>query len=230
MILFSLLYSLVFWLSLFTIIIVLIVFPFYWLVRLLCKLLLLISLVRVKVTGLDNLPKEKPYILAANHPGFIDFLVHYSIFPVKFRFVVAYTFFKLPFFRRFVTKMRFIPLGEEKRKKLVMEGTAAAIFSALKSKDIIFTFPEGQRLKEPGESIAKFRTWCARIAQTTGVPVVPIAVKGSEKILPKMKFLMHPGQVKVVVGQPIVLDNNVSSHAATEKLQKTIQDLYDSIR
>jgi len=157
-------------------------------------------------------------------------LVHYIIIPIKFRFVVAYTFFKVPIIRRFVKKMRFIPVGEKKGRKLVMTGTAAAIVSAMKNKEVLFVFPEGQRKKEPGQDIAWFRAWTARIAQATEVPVVPIAVKGSEKILPKMRFIMYPGTVRVVLGKPIYLERDLSPEAATKKLQKAVQVLYDSLR
>lgn len=223
-------HSLIFWSTLFILLVFLSFYPTHIMLRFVANILLAIGLVKVKVKGLENIVQGQGIILAANHPGFIDFLVHYKIFPFKFRFVIAYTFFKVPILRRLVTKMKYIPVGEEKRKKIVMTETAAKIIFALKKNEPLFVFPEGQRKKEPGEVMARFRPWAARIAQATDVPVVPIAVKGSEKILPKLRFLMYPGTVKVLIGKPFYLDKKLSAQKATMKLQQAIQDLYDSIR
>jgi 1-acyl-sn-glycerol-3-phosphate acyltransferase len=222
-------HSLIFWSMLFILLVLLSFYPTHSMLRFVSKILLAVGLVKVKVKGLENVPKGEGMLLAANHPGFIDFLVHYKIFPFKFRFVIAYTFFKVPILRRLVTKMKYIPVGEEKRKKIVMTETAAKIIFALKKNEPLFVFPEGQRKKEPSEVMARFRPWAARIAQATCVPVVPIAVKGSEKILPKLRFLMYPGTVKVLIGQPFYLDKKLSPQKATMKLQQEIMRLYGEL-
>lgn len=220
-------HSVVFWVALFTLMPLLAIYPTTFFIRLISRILLIIGLVKVKVAGLENIPRQhQGLILAANHPGFIDFLVHYKVFPIKFRFVVAYTFFLVPIIRRFVKKMNYIPVGEKKGRKLVMKGTAVAIISAMKNKEVLFVFPEGQRKKEPGQVMARFRDWTARIAQATGAPVIPIGVRGSEKILPKMRFIMYPGTVEVVIGKPIYLTKDMSANEATQKLEREIMALY----
>lgn len=201
------------------------------LTRIFSRFILVVGLVGIRVRGLENIPRGRGMLLAANHPGFIDFLVHYAVFPVKFRFVLAYTFFQAPIIRSMVARMEYIPLGEgeEKNRRVTMEKSGAAILAALRNNEVLFAFPEGQRKKEKGEVMARFRTWTARVAQAAGVPVVPVAVRGSEKVLPKMKLIIRPGKIKIAVGKPIYFTKDISPELATEKLQRAVLDLYNTL-
>src|SRR3989339_363578 len=166
---------------------------YFQVTRFFARILLLIAGVRVEVRGKEYLSSADGSILAVNHPGFIDFLVYYVVVPFRFRYVIAYTFFQAPLIRFLVRKMGYIPLGErpEKRRRISIIGSGAEIIGAIKKGDILLVFPEGQRKKEPGEVMARFRTWTARVVQLTGVKIIPMAIRGTETILPKMRFILY---------------------------------------
>jgi len=199
--------------------------------RFCAKVLLLLAGVRLKVTGRENVPRGRGVMIAINHPGFIDFLAHYAAFGFPFRLVVAYTFFKVPFFREMVTRMRFIPLGEEegKYRRVGMDLSGLEMLNALRNGETLLVFPEGQRKKEPGEVMARFRSWTARVAQKADVQIVPAALRGSETILPKLRFILRPGVIKIKVGQPLTFAKDLSPEMATGQLQTAIFNLYQTI-
>jgi 1-acyl-sn-glycerol-3-phosphate acyltransferase len=199
--------------------------------RFCARILCVIAGVRLKVSGLENVPRGRGALIAINHPGFIDFLAHYAVFDFPFRLVVAYTFFKVPFFREMVTRMRFIPLGEEegKYRRVGMDFSGVEMLGALRGGETLLVFPEGQRKKKPGEVMARFRTWTARVAQTAGIPIIPAALRGSETVLPKMRFIIHPGTIRIKVGAPLTLAKELSAGAATARLQEAIFDLYQTV-
>ena len=201
-------------------------------ISLVSKLLLFLAGAKVEMSGLDNIPLNEGVILAANHPGFIDFAVHAAAIPMDFRFVLSYTFYKLPFLKQVVKNAGYIPVGTgpEKRYKVSMLESSGAIVSALKQKQILFIFPEGQRKKNQGEVMAKFRDYPSRIAVAARVPIIPIAVKGSENILPKMKFLLQgEGVVRIRIGKPINFSPDLPALDAANQLQQGIMDLYKTL-
>jgi len=186
----------------------------------------------VKVTGegKDNLPGDTAYILASNHQSALDLASVMCALNVPFRPVIAEGFFRAP-----VPSLNYvirkcgclpIPAGPSSNfKKRIDE-----IVKVLSEGESILIFPEGITTQE-GE-LRRFKWGVSQIALNSGRPVVPVAIKGTNRILPsfftlfrnilakqptrlgllfvfiKILFYMFygfsPGNAKVAVGKPMI--------------------------
>ena len=62
-------------------------------------------------------------------------------------------------------------------------------------------FPEGTRT--PDGRLQEFKSGSFKIAVRAGVPIVPVSIRGTFKLLPKTTLAPRPGRVEVVIGKPI---------------------------
>ena len=62
-------------------------------------------------------------------------------------------------------------------------------------------FPEGTRT--PDGNLQEFKQGAFKIAVRAGVPIVPVSIRGTFKLLPKTTLAPRPGRVEVIIGQPI---------------------------
>lgn len=182
-----------------------------------------------KTKGIENIPRDKPFISAANHAGFADDL----IMPItilrytnkKFHIFVNSRFYKNFFLRRFFYRYGCIPvnvskdvLDEEARKATNKRAFDEAIQS-LKKGEVFGVFPEGGR--SPDGSLQKAKSGVAKVALTARVPVVPFGIKGSYEIMPKGAKFPKFRRADIVIGKPIYFDK----YYGKEKDYKTLEEV-----
>ena len=185
----------------------------------------------VYVKGKENLPKNGPCIIAANHNSHIDTMVLMSIFPLaqinKVRPVAAADYFLsnkyLAWFS--LNMIGIIPLSRKPRKS---EGHPfAKVDEALHNGDIVIIFPEGTR--GDSEAIQPFKTGVAHLASSfKDIPIVPIYMNGAGKCLPKGEALFVPFTIGVNVAEPIYFKDD-DKKAFTGTLEASIKKLESEI-
>ena len=91
----------------------------------------------------------------------------------------------------------------------------------------IMTFPEGTRSRD-GE-IKSFKQGTFYLAIKSGVPIVPVSIIGSGQIMPKRSLRISPGQIKLVIGEPIEVKNFdiEKRHELIEKVRNIIIKNYN---
>ncbi len=156
-----------------------------------------------KVDGLKNIPKDRAFILAANHQSFLDPLVISAVvIPVINKKI---HFFALKegwwnFFGAYIT-MKWagcIPVGRTKRSRRSALNQA---LNFLKNNEVVGIFPEGTRTST-GE-LLKARTGVAKLA-LRGVPVIPLGITGTFGLWPRQhKFPKFKRAVKIKIGKPM---------------------------
>ncbi|HEY3319139.1 MAG TPA: MFS transporter [Planctomycetota bacterium] len=176
---------------------------------------------RYEVKGAENLPKTGPAILAANHASFIDpillgcatsRIVQYTMYASYYRS------FAHPLFRF----LRCIPVDEQ--------STLAALKANVRSLQrgaCIGIFPEGHvsddgRL-QPAQGGALF------LAQRSGAPVVPVAIKGNYQALPRGAWIPRPAKITVIVGTPFTVDKDLSREQVAERAQQMMVDIASAL-
>jgi len=176
-------------------------------------------LFRLRATGLENLPADGGFVLAANHTS------NFDPWPLG-----------LPLLRqrwlRFMAKSELYwwPLGRVldaagafpvERGKGDLEAIAKAV-ELVRSGEVVVMFPEGTRqrkgLRKRWE--ARPHTGAARIAQRAGAPLVPAAIKGTDR-------LARLGPLRVTYGPSVEVTDD--SHETTERLMAEIQRLYETL-
>lgn len=155
-----------------------------------------------KINGSENIPKKGAFILAANHCSYIDHLFLYLVVLPKYNKVVHFLA-KKEHFRGFIQCswhrwVYAIPIDREAGGK---EALKEAIKCLRKGK-IIGIYPEGTRSLDG--KIQRGKTGVARLALIAKVPVVPVGLINTFKILPKGRFIPKGGKIGIInIGKPM---------------------------
>ena len=153
----------------------------------------------------ERLPARGPAILIANHNSHLDALILMALFPHRLldrlRPVVAAEYFRRTRLRRWVA-FRLLHAIALDRQACGRCDILAPCLRALDDDAILIFFPEGTR-GEPGR-LAALRVGIAHLAaRRPQVPIVPIYLVGTDRVLPKGSVVPVPILCSAVVGPPL---------------------------
>jgi fatty-acyl-CoA synthase len=170
------------------------------LVRFGARLLLFFGLSPLRIMGKENFATDKPVIYAANHASYMDAAIALAIMPPGTRFVAKKELFSLPIIGTYMKKMGYLSVDRTSLPR-GLEDTVE-IESALKNGHSVLIFPEGTFGYAAG--LRPFRLGAFKIATETGVPIVPVAIRGARKLLRDGSWLMQPNRIRVTVCEPVL--------------------------
>jgi len=162
----------------------------------------LLAGVKVKVEGVEKIPKDTPVLFLSNHQGAFDIPTLQGSVPVQFRWVAKKSLFKIPLIGWSMYLSGYIGVKRESAVEAYksMEKAAAKIRSGTS----VMIFPEGTR-SDTGE-LLPMKRGAFVLASKSRVPIVPIAINGTKDILKRGGFLIRPGKVTIRIGDPIPTD------------------------
>ncbi|AYH41997.1 MFS transporter [Azoarcus sp. DN11] len=194
--------------------------------------LLVHTVYRLRVKGIEHIPADGPALLVANHVSFVDALVIMAASRRPVRFVMDHRIFRWPVLSFVFRASRAIPIASAKEDAAMMKRAFDEVAGALAAGELVGIFPEG-RITDDGE-LKPFRSGVTRILARTPVPVVPLALRGlwgssfSRKDGPAFSRPLRRGffsRIEVVGGMP------VAAEAATpESLQAAVAGLRGEMR
>lgn len=189
------------------------------------------ALCPIKIEGLENIPKDKYCVIAANHQSAFDIWALYGYLGVSFKWVLKGALSKIPFVGWACRRCGFIFVDNSSPEK------AASVISEAKNvlhnQYHIFIFPEGTR--SPNGKLQKFKRGAFKIALDTSVPVVPVSINGAYEVMNKRTFLPTWGRMRVTV-HPAIDNSLYSSDAkgmisfANDVRDKILEGLDDQYR
>ncbi len=138
--------------------------------------ILVSMLYRIKVEGLERIPKEGGALLVCNHVSYMDALIVGGVVPRPVRFVMYYRIFNIPLLSFIFRTAKAIPIAGRKEDPALLERAFDAIDRALADGELVCLFPEGA-LSGDGH-IAPFRSGVEKILARRAVPVIPLALRG----------------------------------------------------
>lgn len=169
------------------------------LVRLLSRFILRASGCRVRVSGDGTLQTIGGAMLVSNHASYIDSLVLMAAVPGDYRFVANHGVSSLPVVGSAVRKAGHLTVDRGSRAARVECSRAMVVL--LKEGRSLLVYPEGTRGGRPG--LLPFRLGAFRAAVEAGRPIVPIALRGTSRVLTHDGWLLRPGSIDVTVHDPI---------------------------
>jgi len=176
-------------------------------------------LYRMDARGKENLPADGGFVLAANHTSNFDpWAVGLPLYPDRFlRFMGKSELFRWPLGPLIEAGGAF----KVNRGEGDLEAIAKAV-DLVKAGEVVVMFPEGTRRKKGivKKHEARPHSGAARIAADAGVPLVPAAIKGTDR-------LARLAKVEVAYGGPIEQTEDV--HETTERLMTEIERLYATL-
>jgi len=194
--------------------------------RLWARLILKTVGIRVRVEGLEHLHPSQPAIYAANHLSAIDIPVLYANLPGKFRIMAKKELFRYPFLGWYLKRSGQIP---------IVSGDAHASLRSLNRAGETLrhgmprvVVPEGGRSRTG--QLQEFMNGAFYVAIRAQAAVVPMAIVGSFELLPMNSFHMLPGDVDLVIGEPIPTAGMRlrDTDKLAAQVRQVIAELYDS--
>jgi long-chain acyl-CoA synthetase len=181
---------------------------------------------RLRYTGIENLPRQTPFILCPNHQSFLDGPLLISVLPKRVIdniFILGYTDYWEGSVMGFFGKLSRI-VGIDGSANLIQALQTGAI--GLRKKRVLLVFPEGTRTIDG--KITEFKKGAAILACELGVPIVPVGFKGAFEMWPRGgRFRLHP--VQIHFGDPIqprdFMDDADPYTSVTEALKTAVQQL-----
>jgi 1-acyl-sn-glycerol-3-phosphate acyltransferase len=166
----------------------------HWCARTWCRLIAATSGMSVEVFGLENLPEPgTPVVYMANHQSYMDIPTIFGFLPVQFRIIAKESLFKVPFMGWHLTRAGNIPINRSNRREAMRSIERAA--ERIREGTSVVVFPEGTRSKTG--VLQPYKAGSFRLAAAAGVPIVPIAIVGTCKVLRKDSLLIRPGRVEM---------------------------------
>jgi len=182
---------------------------------------LLISGIKLDVTGLENIDKSKTYVFVSNHASQYDIVVLQRTIPNRMAMIFKKELAKIPFFGWQLVMGPYVMIDRENYEKAMKSIEEAK--EKMKRKNIsIVVFAEGTRSKT-GE-IQPFKRGAFRLATQVGYPIIPTTVNGSNKIMPKGTYKLRRGTIKVHFDKPIESEG-VKSRQEEIDLMNRVRDI-----
>ncbi|NQU17572.1 MAG: 1-acyl-sn-glycerol-3-phosphate acyltransferase [Candidatus Saganbacteria bacterium] len=187
------------------------------------KLIVFASGTKVKIEGIENIPKNEPLVFVSNHQSAADILILLAAIPRLFRYVIKKELFNIPVFGAYLRWADHMPLDRGAGAKAVKSLTKAEDF--LKENGSVLIFPEGTR--SGGHELIPFKKGSMFLIFNTKARVVPIALDGSYKIISKGSIFVNPAKVTVRFGKPLSFETFGRSK---EDYNKAIQIMQNSVQ
>jgi len=177
---------------------------FYWIVKNLVLGPILLRVFRPWLKGVENVPVSGAAILASNHLSFID-----SVFlPLVLRrpvvFLAKSEYFTGRGFKGWLVRQFFLASGQLPIDRSGGKASEDALFTGinvLSEGKLLGIYPEGTR--SPDGRMYRGRTGIARMALESGVPVIPVAMIDTEKVMPIGVKIPKVQRIGVVFGSPL---------------------------
>ena len=182
------------------------------------RTILLLSGVLLTVEGAEKANAQGPCFFVGNHPGALDIPVLFAALRGRVRFLAKKSLFKIPLFGWVLNWYGFVPI-DRGRPRVTLRSLERLVEELRRHPESFATFPEGTR--SPDGKLLPFRKGSLKICREAGMPVVPFAIEGTNRVYTRGRIRITPGPVRISFGEPI--------DAAAVAAMST-QELHDRVR
>lgn len=179
---------------------------------------------RMSVTGQEHIPTTGPFVLAPVHRSFIDTPIASGCTRRRMRFMGKDSMWKKKPFGWTLSALGAFPVT---RGSADREAITRAI-AVLQSGEPLVLFPEGER--KSGPVVQPLRDGAAYVACKAGVPIVPVGIGGSERVLGKGMKFMYPRKLVVMVGEPILPALAINGRMPRTEVKEVSQQLHGRLQ
>lgn len=199
---------------------------FYWLLKTIVVGPVARALFRPWVRGLENIPETGGAIIAGNHLSFIDSIFVPLAVPRPVVYLAKNDYFvgrgaKGTATRWFFKLTNQLPI--DRSGGSASEASLDAGLKVLRRGDLLGIYPEGTR--SPDGRLYRGRTGIARLVMEAGVPVVPVALIGTDKVQPEGRTIPRLRRVGIVFGKPL----DFSEYAGMQSDRFLLRSVTDEI-
>ena len=176
-----------------------------------------LSRARVEIEGMENIDRARPQIFVANHSGLHDILSLAANLPIQFRWIAKKSLFRVPFMGWHMGRAGYIAIDRDNPRQAAKSiiDAARVIHNGVNA----IAFPEGTRSRTGG--LGSFHSGAFALALRTGVPLVPIALEGSYRVIMPKTLQVNPGTIiRIRICAPI--DLRSYAHSDKKRLMEEV--------
>jgi 1-acyl-sn-glycerol-3-phosphate acyltransferase len=184
----------------------LVVWPFdrtgamqHWCARWWCRLIAWTIGARIRVHGTENVSPDSSYVYMANHSSLIDTPAMFAYLPYQFKIMAKKELFYIPFMGWHLWSSGNFAIDRSDGRKTAR--SLRSVIEGVRAGKSLAVFPEGTRTSDG--KLQEFKPGAFKIALRAEVPIVPVTIRGTFKLLPKTTLAPRPGRVDVFIGEPI---------------------------
>ncbi len=177
---------------------------FYWFMKNLIAGPLLLTVFRPRVRGRENIPSRGAAIIASNHLSFIDSVFLPLVLKRRISFLAKSDYFTGSGFTGRITRLFFQATGQvsiDRSGGKASEDSLNAGLEVLGRGELLGIYPEGTR--SPDARLYRGRTGVARMVLEADVPLIPVAMVGTDAIMPIGARFPRIRRLDIVIGKPI---------------------------
>jgi len=155
---------------------------------------------KIKVMGLENVPRDRAVLYAANHRGLADIPVGYITLPTPTGYVAKKEINKIPIFNWWMRNMNCLFLDRKDMReglKIVLKG-----IENIKNGFSVFIMPEGTRNQR--EELLPFKEGSLKMAEKTDCPIIPVAVTNTDAVFERQIPFVRRARVLIHYGKPLI--------------------------
>lgn len=176
----------------------------YWLIKFVFVGPFLHTFYRPWTVGVENIPESGPVIIASNHLSFIDSIFLPFVFDRHIVFLAKQEYFTGRGIKGALNRFFFSGVGQVPIDRSGGKASEAALQAGMKvlaQGRQLGIYPEGTR--SPDGRLYRGRTGIARLVLESGVPVLPVVLIDTDKVLPEGSYRPRLYKVGVVIGEPM---------------------------
>ena len=154
---------------------------------------------RLKIEGLDNIEKDKHYVIMANHCSYLDIAILFKVMPFNIHFIGKKELKKVPFLGWYmaISGMIFIDRSNPIKARKSIDDAVRLVKKGFN----VVIFPEGTT-SETGE-IAAFKKGGFVMARESKSPILPVRIFDSNIVWPTNPYKLKPHKVVVKIGESL---------------------------
>lgn len=158
-----------------------------------------LSGIKYEIHGRENINPKQPYIYIFNHRSFVDAPIIPIAIHQEVRAIGKKELSKIPVFG-FITSR--VAVWVDRKDSASRKASVEKLLEILNKGISIVVAPEGTR-NNTDQTLLPFQKGAFRIAVETGIPLLPMAVIGADKIMKRGSILLSPGTIRVYFSSPI---------------------------
>jgi len=156
--------------------------------------------IKVDIAGLDRLDHHTPYVFMSNHTSFLDAPLFVTAMDRHLRFIVKRFVLRIPVLGLGMGFAGYVPLDKEDAGQ-GRERIARAAKMIRERAYSFLIYPEGTRSWDG--RLLPFRRGGFFLAVGSGVPIVPVSIRGTHELMPRKTWRIRKGSVRIVIHEPI---------------------------
>lgn len=175
-----------------------------------------------KIEGIENIPKQGPVVILANHQSFWDNIIMPVLFPIQ-SWVIKKQLLNVPIFGYGLKLME--PIALDRSSAMSVRQILQIGSQKLQSGISVVIFPESTRLN-PGQTVP-FKPGCAALAHANNVPIIPMA-HNAGTLWPKGLWIKS-GTITVKIGKPLYPREDQDARELSSEVEKWITQTKNSL-